>query len=57
MEKLVILEYSTSTTHIYDIDREDPIDDMYISNLGYNPNDCYWMCGNISIDYHKEVLK
>ena len=57
MEKLVILEYSTTTVHIYDINREDTIDDAYISSLGYNPDDCYWMCGNIGIEYHKEVLK
>ena len=57
MEKLVILEYSTNTVHIYDINRAESIDDEYITQLGYNVDDCYWMTGQIGFAYHRGVLK
>ena len=57
MEKLIILDYCTSTVHLYDVEREEPITDEYIVNLGYNPDDCYWMAGDLGMVYHKGVLK
>ena len=57
MEKLIILEFSTSTAHIFNIEREEPVDEEYISNLGYNPSDCHWMAGDLEITQHKGVLK
>lgn len=59
MEKLVVLDYSTCTLHVYNIKTEKPISDEYIVNLGYNPDDCYWMIGDVEILYHnhKGILK
>ena len=60
MEKLVILDYTKATIDFYDIDIDSDviIDEEYISNLGYNINNCSWMVGyNMEITYHKEVLK
>ena len=57
MEELIILEFSTSTVHIFNIEREETIDEEYISNLGYNPSDCHWMAGDLEIVQHKGVLK
>lgn len=57
MEKLVILEYSTCTVHIHDIERSEPINDEYIDNLGYKSSDCLWMAGDIEIIQHKGTLK
>ena len=57
MEKLVVLDYSTCTVHVYDIEREDPITDEYIDDLGLHANDCYWMVGDVDIIQHKETLK
>ena len=57
MDRLVILEYSTGTVHVYDINMEEPVNDEYISNLGYNVDDCYWMTGQIDIAFHSGVVK
>ncbi len=57
MEKLVILEFSTCTVHIHDIERSEPINDVYIDDLGYRSSDCHWMAGDIEIIQHKGTLK
>ena len=57
MEKLIILEYSTNTVHIHDIERSEPINDAYIDDLGYRSSDCHWMAGDIEIIQHKGILK
>jgi hypothetical protein len=57
MEKLVVLDYSTGTVHVHNIEREDPITDEYIQDLGYNVSDCYWMAGDVEFINHKGVLK
>jgi hypothetical protein len=57
MEKLVVLDYSTCTVHVHNIEREDPITDEYLDDLGYDSSECYWMEGDIEIIHHKGVLK
>lgn len=58
MEKLAIIDYSTASIHIYDIDPEIDIDESYIESLGFNIDECYWMFGEtINIIHHKELLK
>ena len=57
MEKLVVLDYSTCTLHVYNIETEESVSDEYIVNLGYNPDACYWMIGDVEILYHKGILK
>lgn len=57
-EKLVILDYSTSEVHVYDVDSEANIDEEYLENLGYHCSNCSWMFGQeIGIIHHKGVLK
>ena len=57
MERLVIFDYNTSTIHIYDIEKEEPVTEEYISELGFNLDECYWMAGDIEFVKHKEILK
>ena len=57
MEKLVILEFSTATVHIHNIERSEPIDEEYIDSLGYHSSDCNWMAGDLEIIQHKGILK
>lgn len=56
-ERLVVLDYETSTIHVYGLDRETTIDEEYISNLGFNPINCNWMAGKIEVVKHKGILK
>ena len=57
MEKLIVLDYSTTIVHVHNLEREDPITDEYIQDLGYDASDCYWMAGDVEIIYHKGILK
>lgn len=56
MRKLVILDFSTLETHIYDIREETIVDETFIEHLGYNLSECQWMVGNMYIKYHRETL-
>ena len=57
-EKLVILEYSTQTVYIYNVDSGVNIDEEYISNLGFRISECAYMFGeNIQIVRHKGLLR
>ena len=58
MNKLVILNYTTNSVDIYDVDPNTIISDEYLINLGYNTSNCVWMFGKATrITYHEEVLK
>lgn len=57
MEKLVIIDYSSGCIDTYDIDYDVEITEDLITNLGYNMDEIYYMCGeNISFNF-KGVLK
>lgn len=57
MEELVIMDYSTSIVHFYQVDTDKRIDDDFILNLGFNPSSCSWMYNNfIDIRKHKHIL-
>lgn len=57
-EKLVILEYSTQTVHVYNVDPDANIDEGYISDLGFNTSECAWMFGeDIEIVRHGGLLR
>lgn len=56
MEKLVILDYSTNTVHIYNIDADLEISDEYVDSIGYNINNCYYIAGDIEIIEHQGIL-
>ena len=58
MEDLVILNYSTSTVHFYKVDSNADINDDYIEKLGFNTNECSWICAeDIEVIKHKGILK
>jgi len=57
MSQLVILNYSTSTIDVYNINSETMVDEAYITTLGYNLEECSWMYANeLSINFHTQVL-
>lgn len=57
MRKLIILNFTTCSVDIYDVDSDADIDEEYISRLGYSINSIEWMIGEgMSIHYHKGVL-
>lgn len=52
--KLLIMDYSSSTAHLYDVN--EPVDDDFVSKLGYKLDQCYWMCGkNIEVINHSNI--
>lgn len=57
MEKLIVLDYCTSTVHVHNIDRNEPVTEEYLESLGYSSGDCNWMAGDIEFTYHKGILK
>lgn len=59
MEQLIILDWSTSEVHIYNISNDSNINNEYIKNeLGFDINYCSWMFGeNIKIVKHNKILK
>lgn len=58
MENLIILDFSTSTVHIYNVDSDSDINEEYIKNLGFNLNTCSFMFSSeIEIIKHKGILK
>lgn len=57
-EKLVIIEYSTQTVHVYNVDPDAIIDEEYIRNLGFHTSECSWMFGeDIEIVRHGGLLR
>ena len=58
MEKLIILDSTDASIHIYDIDLSyEPDMDKLLDSLGHNANDCQWMFTQGDVTFHKEVLK
>lgn len=56
MERLVVMDYSTATVHVYSVEEDKQVTDETISNSGLRANDCYWMAGNIDFEVHNEKL-
>ena len=58
MERLIILDYTTCNVDVYDVDSDADIDEEYISNIGYNTDNCYWMFWEeMEVTFHKEILR
>lgn len=58
MTNLVIVDYNTAEVHFYTVDPDVIVNDSYISLLGYNLDECYWMHSNeLSIIKHRGILK
>lgn len=55
-KKLVVLDFSTSTTHIYTCLSSTEIDEDYVRKLGFKDTECSWMEGDIEVIHHKGVL-
>lgn len=56
-EKLIVLNYETTTVDIYDVSPEADVDEEYVQNLGFNTNMCSWMVGDdMEIVHHKGIL-
>lgn len=57
MEKLVIMDFSTSTIHFYQVDTDRKIDDNFIIDLGFNPSSCSWIYDKfIDVKKHRNIL-
>ena len=57
-ELLVIMDYSTSTIHLYEIDENEDIDEDFIRKMNHNPDECSWMFAeDIEVIKHKGILK
>lgn len=58
MQQLVILNYTTSTIDIYNIENLVDVNDDYLSSLGYNPDECSWMWSDeLKVKFHSKTLK
>ena len=58
MEELVILDYSNSSVHFYKADINADLNYDYIAKLGFNPDDCSWICAeDVEVIKHKGILK
>lgn len=57
MQELVIMDYSDSSIHFYQISSNKTIDEDFIEGLGFHSSNCSWMFGDfISIKRHKHIL-
>lgn len=54
--KLVILDYTTTLVHTYDVDAEVYINAQYIRNIGYDPDKVVYMWGDVQTREHQGVL-
>ena len=55
MEKLVIIDYSTTSVHFFDIETTEDID---IEELGFKESQCSWMFSEeMEIIHHKNPIK
>lgn len=56
-KRLTILDYSTCELHVYRINPDIIVDDMYIDKLGFHVSECEWMISD-KIDFitHKGIL-
>lgn len=54
METLAIMDYSIASINLYDIDEDADIDEDYIRELGYNPDECSWMFNESIQIYNNE---
>ena len=56
MRTLIVIDTFDNKVHYYKVDDGVKVNDEYISNLGYNLNDCSWACGKLDIISHKGIL-
>ncbi len=55
-KKLVVLDYSDSSVHFYNVEEDAKIDSEYIDKLGHHSSNSSWMYSDaISIFYHEGV--
>lgn len=57
MDKLIVLEHSTKTVHIYNVYTQDNINEEWITNNTFHKiEDISWMSGFTDIVKHKGVF-
>lgn len=50
-----VLDYSSGSLWVFKIPKETDDIEIYLSNLGYNLDNCYWMITNyVNLDYDFE---
>lgn len=59
MENLIVLDHNTKNIHLYKLDVDGPIDDVFIAeNTHHNVDNISWMVvDKIDIIRHKGILK
>lgn len=57
MKKLVVLDYSDASVHIFDVLPDIEVDDEYVDSIGFNMSNCYWMLSDyLDIKYHHNSI-
>ena len=56
MRRLVVIDTAKGKVHCYTVGNYVEVDDEYVSNMGFNLNDCSWACGDFDFIYHKGKL-
>lgn len=55
--KLIILDWTDNSVHIYKVKRGTYINEEFIESLGHNTNQCHYMFGgHIDIVKHENVI-
>lgn len=56
MKKLVVLDYSSSSVHFFDIPSDIEVDDCLVETLGFSLSNCYWMLSDhINYIFHERL--
>ena len=57
MQELVIMNYSDSSIHFYQVSSDKTIDEDFIKGLGFKPSNCSWMFDDfISFKKYRYIL-
>lgn len=57
-EQVIILDFHSSSVHIYDLDEDIELDEEYLNKLGFDADSVVLMYGfEIPVVKHKEKLK
>lgn len=57
MKKLVVLDYSDASVHIFDVLPGIEVDDEYVTSIGFNLSNCDWMISDhLDIKFHYTTL-
>lgn len=58
IQRLVIIDFSDTSVHFFDLDPKIDVDDEFIENLGFHTSNCSWMTSeSMHIEFHNGVLR